>query len=214
LSNPNFVQDLKSSELNEEMIFHKYFMDKPSFYFSQVLNSENEEYIFKYELAQQLNIKMNNIVFVGSAQIGVSIKPMDEKFLRAFDSSNAILRKRSDIDVAIVSSNIYQEINKKLQNYTNFYKNKENWISNKFYPDNEKRYFLCNNYFEYFARGWLRVDFLPLGFECSEIDVFSRLREKFLNEKKIKVSFAIYNNWYDLLDYQLMAIKEAKVKVG
>lgn len=204
----NFEEDIKNNSLCSEIIFHKYFLNIPSFFFTTFLNDPNEEYFFKKSIAEELEIDMGNINIVGSGQLGQSIAPTKE--LKKFDGDNKDLRKRSDLDIAIVNEDIYDSINHDLQNFTSFYKNKELWRTNKYYTTPPSKYFLCNSFFEYFARGWLRVDFLPTGFSNITLEKVDKIREEFYSKYKIKLSFAFYQRWNDLIRYQTTAINDLR----
>lgn len=98
------IYNLTSSEF-----VNKYFLSEGIWYFNEVLHHEKENaLLLELELKKQiknfLNLKDGAIYMVGSGKIGFSLNP--SKLFQPFriDSNDG---KPSDIDIAIISSEIY-----------------------------------------------------------------------------------------------------------
>lgn len=124
-----FKQDFTS--LSTEQLVMKYlilgepFAIKPSL-FDQL----------RIDVARHFNVHPNNVVMVGSGKLGFSIAP--KKRYKPFDYE-------SDIDLAIVSKEIYEDIWREVFKYDN---NVRGWT------DRDK-------FGAYHLKGWIRPDKLP-----------------------------------------------------
>ena len=90
------VQDFKTDLLNMDsvQVFRKYFIEQPCF----ALDNEIQ-IALKTHISKILDINYTDIYIMGSAKLGFSIAP--EKKFRPFGDT-------SDIDVAIISSRIFE----------------------------------------------------------------------------------------------------------
>lgn len=199
------------SERPIENVFQKYVIDGSSYFFNIVINKPDLEYDFRYELANLLKINLHDIIIVGSAKIGFSLK--DHTFNK-FDHAYNISRnpnKKSDIDVAVVSNYIFEEISRKIyeiSNHFNYEWANENWKTNNF---NSTPKNLLKSYTFYVAKGWLRPDLMPLIYYSSAPWV--SFAEKWRKELGRKISIGIYSNWYYLKNYQMDNLTNLRVKL-
>ncbi|MGF1539150.1 MAG: hypothetical protein ACFCU5_01660 [Pleurocapsa sp.] len=100
----SFLKSLRDLKNDEELIDYcrKYVLHGTPYIF---INREDEYYEFRKRIANKFNIAFNEIFITGSAKLGFS--PYKNK---EFDYD-------SDIDVAIVSNCLYEEILKSIRYY-------------------------------------------------------------------------------------------------
>lgn len=86
-------------------------VDKETYYFKIKINTYWKEYNLK--IAQVLGIHLNDIYIIGSGKIGFSIKPENEGrvFDGKFEKTN-LVKDKSDIDIAIVNTKLFDYIQK------------------------------------------------------------------------------------------------------
>lgn len=99
----------------------------------------DEYYELKADVANYFKVHPNEVLIVGSAKLGFSIAP--NKRYREFGDS-------SDIDIAIVSSSLFEKI------WLQALESKE---SNGYFWDVQEK----KSFQDYFFRGWIRPDKLP-----------------------------------------------------
>lgn len=188
-----------------EQVFQKHVIDGTSFFFREFLSSIDMEYELRYALASAIGISINDVVIVGSAKMGFSVKTdmfveFDGKF-----NVNKNPRDKSDIDIAIVNrANFDSTIEEIFHLSRHFEKNwiDENWRINAFYKtptDLHKQYAL------YLARGWLRPDFFPnMYFQNSPWKAAVDCWYRRLGGRKIALAF--YSDWKYLKHYQMKSL--------
>lgn len=148
--------------------------------------SAEKYYELRNCISEQFGIHTNQVIVVGSGKLGFSIAP--GKMYRDFGDT-------SDIDVAIVSENLFLSVWKDVHRYFDqggYWEKKSEFVS-------------------YLFRGWIRPDKLPPDqhFEFSRVwaeffDALSASR-RFSNAR---VAGAIYQSWYFLESYQSIAVAE------
>lgn len=199
------------SEKHIENVFQKHVIDGSSYFFNKTLNKPDLEYDFRHELASTLNINIHDIIIVGSAKLGFSLKDYTfNKFDHAFNSSKNP-NKKSDIDIAVVSSHLFEEISRKVYEVSNHFDSawaEENWKTNNFNEDPQN---LLRRYSLYVAKGWLRPDLMPLIYYSSAPWV--AFVEKWRGSLERKISIGIYSNWYYLKHYQMDNLTRLRAKL-
>lgn len=185
-----------------ERVFQKHVIDGSSFLFRQHLNNVDWEYELRDDLAKALKVSINDIVIVGSAKLGFSLKTehfynFDQRYT---ETGNP--RDKSDIDVAIVNRECFDEMAKQIYSLSRHFDKDwitENWKVNAFYktPSN-----LYTKYLQALAKGWMRPDYLPLVFyeTAPWRDVCSTWFKKL---QRRKVSVGVYSEWFYLKHYQM-----------
>ena len=101
-------QDIKA--LSERDFYLKYIVRSDNWYFENVLGYSKDRLTdisddFRMTISEELGISFNSIMIVGSSKIGYSLSP--HKLLLPFSADGAE-RTASDIDVAIISSEIFE----------------------------------------------------------------------------------------------------------
>lgn len=206
------------SEMEIEQIFQKHIIDGPSYFFKERLNDLNQEYVLRHELAQLLALSINDIVIVGSAKLGFSVK--NEKFLNfdeRFSRTNKY-KNRSDIDIAIVSRKLFDsqtELIFEISRHFDFDWEHHNWKHNVYYPDEGALQqngitSLFQSYTKNLARGWLRVDYSPSIYINALL--WKSWSEKWRIQLNRKIGVAIYSDWHYLKHYQMDNLKTLRLK--
>ncbi|WP_155624917.1 hypothetical protein [Burkholderia vietnamiensis] len=150
----------------------------------------DEDLLFslKKDVSDFLEIHPNEVILVGSAKVGFSLAP--SKRYRAFGD-------QSDLDVAIISHNLFDKI----------------WRSVLEYKYSGRLWDKEREFENYFFHGWMRPDKLPPSerFEFAKQwwEYFSDLRasEKF---GPYKIAGGIYRTWEFLDSYQSVCIEKCK----
>lgn len=197
------------SEMDIEQLFQKHIIDGRSYYFSDNIKNVNKEYLMRHEIAQLLGISIHDIVIVGSAKLGFSVKnekftKFDERFARTSKKRN-----RSDIDIAVVSRKLFDaqtELIFKICDHFDSTWEYQNWQTNFYYPDEQALQqkgipSLMQNYVLNLARGWLRIDYTPNIYINSV--PWKDLLQKWSDDLERKVAIAIYSDWHYLKHYQM-----------
>ncbi|MBZ2405151.1 hypothetical protein [Liquorilactobacillus hordei] len=183
-------------KMKTEEFFFKYFVKSPTWYFEKVLSitSQQEEIdmldIFRSIISKKLDIDFGNSQIVGSAKIGFSLNP--NKHLKQFDDD-------SDIDIAIISERIFNDLWKKLL---------EESASNYFI--NYARYSSC------IFKGYLNDktlstdDFTDINIQNSFSEISKALRYELSIQHEI--NYRIYKDWRSFNIYQKKSIEKIKEK--
>lgn len=187
-------------EVKSDIIVQQFLIDGTTFYFEKI--KKGEEFIFKKDIANILNIHIRDIVIVGSGKLGFSIKPdYSEEGLRLFkkfdhNHFNNESTKKSDLDIAIVSSFLFDKEIRNLYDHTDYYKNI--W--------NER-----NDFAKFILKGRLVVRFLPTDFPLTkEIQI---VQGKYQKEYGREINIEIYKSWYYFETYHQENIKNIQVNL-
>jgi predicted nucleotidyltransferase len=162
-----------------------------------VFHSRDEEYYeFRKRIANKFRIPFNEIYITGSGKLGFS--PFKNK---VFDYD-------SDIDVAIVSEGLFDEIMSEISSYQMRLRQNRDVI-------HIKELDMYHSFLEYTALGWIRPDKLPLSFQMKAIkdDWFEFFKSISYGRSEVgnyKVSAGIFKSYQHLEDYTFEGIKEVK----
>ena len=167
--------------LSSKQIFRKYVLNGPC----HVLNEELH-FRLKEEICEFFDIDFSNVIPVGSARFGFSIKP--GKRYVAFG-------EESDIDIAVVSPDLFT----KIWNEAFLYKK-----SGAFWPQSAK-------FFRYLSEGWIRPDKLPVGphfpFTQKWWDFFNSLTSS-RQYGPYKIRAGLYHSMFFFEEYQKICIEQ------
>jgi len=145
-----------------------------------------ELFELREKISDFLGVEFSEVVLVGSAQSGFSIKPQ-RRYQKFGDNS--------DLDFAIVSPQIFEKVWKEAHEYR---------YSGAYWPGK-------SDFFRYVARGWVRPDKLPkseifrLGNEWWD---FFRLLSKHSAANGYRLNAGLYQSWFFLESYQKAAIQQ------
>ncbi|WP_295792051.1 hypothetical protein [Mucilaginibacter sp.] len=151
--------------------------------------SDQEYEALKLNISTHFKIAKDQVMIIGSAKLGFSLSP--KKLFRRFNDS-------SDIDVVIVSSELFDSVWK---NVYNLVQQKVLWET-------------FDSFKDYLFIGWIRPDLLPPSnqFELAN-DWWEYFRE--LTSSGLfgsyKISGALYKDWEFLEGYHLNNIEKLKL---
>lgn len=162
-------------------------------------NRENDYYNFRKRIAQKFDINFHEIFITGSAKLGFS--PYK---LKIFDYD-------SDIDVAIISSDLYERIMLSIHSYQMGLRDNRKAVS----TDELKNY---HKFLEYGAIGWMRPDLLPTSFRVSELkrewfDFFDSISHGKSEVGNYKVTAGAFKSYLHLEKYTLSGLNSLRTKL-
>ena len=197
------------SQIPIEQLFQKYIVDGPSFLFENIINNKDREYILRHDISSALGLSINDIVIVGSAKLGFSVKNLnflsfDERYKETRE-----IRDKSDIDIAIVSRFLFEQETQRIYDMSRHFSRewiREHWTYNRYYPSRDRlkkisTRSIFNAYTMNIARGWLRQDYSPNTY----IDTlpWKTISDNWYRSLGRKVSIAVYSDWKYLKNYQM-----------
>lgn len=207
----NLLKGDLESTMPIEQVFQKHIVDGASYFFQNIINEPNYEYMLRHELASVLGISINDVVIMGSAKIGFSVKT--DKFIEFDKGLNSSNRpKRSDIDIAIVNRDLFDVIGREIYALSRHFDLawiKDKWRTNDFYQDVPDLY---QKYALYLAKGWIRPDFMPLDYHAAAqwVSVKDAWRIR-LDKRSIAIGF--YSDWHYLKHYQMDNLDRLRAKL-
>lgn len=174
-----------------EIIAQKYLIEGSSYFFSLYYN-DHDEYLFKKDLAKSLNVHLRDICIVGSAKLGFSIKP--DKFQPGFypfkcfdeDFDKGIKDKKSDIDVAVISNELFDRQMLNIYKHTSCYQELINKGEIK-------------SLGSYMLKGWVFPKVLPKSYQLDGDYLIMRNKYEKLYGREINIG--IYKSWYYFEEY-------------
>ena len=187
--------------LDERQFYLKHIVRSDNWYFENVLNCSKEELAkvsddFRMTISESLGISFNSIMLVGSGKIGYSLSPTDKLFSPFCVDGDA--RKASDLDVAIISSDLFHK----------FW-----WLFRKSYASKYNSWYK-NYIYNGIYRGYINEKWIDAVDGCrrewSEVSAASKrkLTDKLFIQHEI--TYRIYRSWEDFEEYNLKNI--AKIK--
>jgi len=196
----SFKQDCAA--LSPDIIVQKYLIEGSSYFFESEYGPY-EEFEFKKEMADCLGVHIRDIAIVGSGKLGFSLKPDRDntrfypyrKFdeLYTADANN----KKSDIDVAIISSSLFDQQVKNVFEHTNSYQDINAGGRNQFA--------------KYIVKGSINPETLPSGYVVSE--AINTARSQMIEKYGRDVNFFIYKSWFYFEKYHGNNINTIKLNM-
>jgi hypothetical protein len=142
----------------------------------------------KAEVAGHFHVHVNNVVMVGSAKYGFSIKP---------SRRYGFFGDQSDIDLAIVDTPLFEAMWKDVYDYE---RGGGLWDRAAQFKD-------------YFFQGWIRPDKLPPAQQFARAaDWWEFFRALTASEKygPYRITAGLYHSWHFLESYQCVCIDQCK----
>ena len=113
-------------KLSEKQFYTKYIIRSDNWYFEGYLKKSADEVIrliddYRLIVSESFGISFNSVLMVGSGKLGFSMSPPDvqnpskSKLFLPFNDNEKI-RKVSDLDIAIISGDIFHEYWKRFRN--------------------------------------------------------------------------------------------------
>ena len=198
-----------ASDMEIEQLFQKHVVDGTSFFFREFLGNIDQEYELRHEIASILNLSINDVVIVGSAKLGYSVKnsqfiKFDGKYEKTPQNKN-----KSDIDIAIANKQLFDQQAALIFEISRHFDSEwieEKWQTNAYYQNGLQgrdavSSSLYINYAKYLARGWLRPDYTP-NLYIEQIP-WKNVTSKWFAKLQRKISIGLYSDWYYLKHYQM-----------
>jgi predicted nucleotidyltransferase len=182
-----FKDDLRDEKQTDTDIVDKYVLFGTPYIFR---GDENKYLSLKQVIASQFGVSHTDVIMVGSAKLGFSIAP--RKLWKE-------IHDESDIDMAIISEQLYDEYWRQLLEFN---------INLTYRTEQEDK--LYKEFLEYFFKGWLRPDKFPFSFPAKQVwfDFFKSISYKAYDKRKI--TGAIYRNEYFFKKYHEINIKKLR----
>jgi Holliday junction resolvase len=198
---PDFLSECIND--NPDVVVQKYLINGSSYFFNEIMTEKDEEFYFKKEMAESLKVHIQDIAIVGSGKLGFSIKP-DRDDLRLYPFKDFDFNfnldnesKKSDLDIAIISSRLFDKQLKDIYDHTQFYTSDE-------FSGTKKKAFG-----NYILKGWLRPDMMPDDYNIStEIIAVSLKYKKKYNRD---VNIGVYKSWAYFEQYHINNINRIKL---
>ncbi len=182
--------DLKADEVVE-----RFLIERSAYFFDYV--QTGKEYEFKKDIASILNVHIRDLVIVGSGKLGFSLKPDESNVgyypFRAFDANRD---KKSDLDIAVISSYLFDSEIQNLYNHTDY---------SKTYWQNR------NSFAKYILKGRIAIRFLPTEFKFTK--AVREAQEKYRMEFGREINIEIYKSWYFFETYHRQNIKGIQINL-
>jgi len=191
------VEEFKQGCINlkPDIVVQKYLIEGESYFFTKVLQSE--EFAFKKEISEKLDVHIREIVIVGSGKLGFSLKPESNTDAGLYLFRNFDEKKVSDLDVAIVSSTLFDKEMKNLYNHAGYYKQYQ-WSDR-------------NSFAKYVLKGKLATRFLPNDFKLT--NEIRGVQNRFKMEYARDINFEIYKSWHYFETYHQENIKNIQINL-
>jgi len=179
-----------------DIVVQKFLIEESSYFFNEII--KGEEYDFKREIATILEVHIRDIAIVGSGKLGFSLKPNSGATnlyqFKSFDAGG--IDKKSDLDIAIISSYLFDKEIENLYKHMGFYKTKwEDRVS----------------FAKYVLKGRLAIRFLPESFPLTK--GILKVQEKYKMQYGRVVNIEIYKSWYYFETYHQENIKNIQVNL-
>lgn len=196
----------KVKTTNVANLVQEFVIDGHTYFFNEYYTL-SDEYNLKKDIAYSLGIHFRDIIIVGSSKLGFSLKPNRETSIYEFNKfkydSLSIDKNlnNSDIDIAIVSSTLFDD------KLFELYKISSSYTDSSFFSSSYK----YKTFAQYVLKGWIRPDKLPKKYELSTsiLIVKNNLEEKY----KIKINFGIYKSWNYLEQYHIDNMNNLKANL-
>ena len=173
--------------LNSNQLIRKYIHDGPCHVLDHDLH-----FRLKDKICRHFSVQFTDVALVGSAKLGFSIK--STKRYQAFGEA-------SDIDIAIISTELFNTI----------------WKQAYLYKRNGAFWPKASSFFGYLSDGWIRPDMLPISsyftFTTEWWDFFTELTaSKEFGPYKIRAG--LYHSHFFFEEYQKINFEQCKEGVN
>jgi hypothetical protein len=188
-----FINYCKS--LTPDVVVQKYIIENETFFFKSI--RQEDEYDFKKDIANILGVHIRDIVIVGSGKLGFSLKPDDtESGLYLFKPFDSNVEKKSDLDIGVISSELFDKEMRNLYDFMGFHKSI--WDTR-------------SSFAKYTLKGRIAIRFLPNDFKLT--DEIKRTVEKYKMEFGREINIEIYKSWYYFETYHQENIRNIQVNL-
>lgn len=151
----------------------------------RILN-DDQHFRLKEQICEHFTVDYNSVILVGSGKLGFSIKA--EKRFQSFGED-------SDIDVAVVSTELFQKV----------------WEEAYLYKKGGAYWPKSKQFFNYLSQGWIRPDKLPSSgffeFTATWWDFFNNITAS-KRYGPYKIRAGLYHSMFFLQEYQKICIEQ------
>ena len=198
------IDDLELLSARE---FHKkYILSSSVWYFSEHLKVSQERMlgaldIFKEIISEKLDIHFNNIQIVGSSKTGISLSPYKEfkEFIADYEAEKNTDFKASDIDIALISDQLFMDFWKELRKINH---NPSNYLK------------ISQGIFCGFINTQILENFPVLRKRWQEGTTEVKLKLEDKMGISHAITYRIYRNWNDFEDYHIRSLQDLKTYKG
>lgn len=200
--------DLK--ELTSKQFYIKHIIRSDNWYLQNYLGKNPDEAIrllddYRLIISENMGVSMNSIMMVGSGKIGYSLSPPDSvhpentKLFEPFNDDE-LVRKVSDLDIAIISNDIFQ---KYWGLFRKSFRMKYNTTYSHVYQELYRGYINERNIME--------VDGCRVEWNKTASISKKRIHDElyFIHD----ISFRVYRSWEDFEDYNIQNIEKLKKRI-
>jgi predicted nucleotidyltransferase len=157
---------------------------------------DNDFYEFRKKIANKYSIPFHEIYITGSGKLGFS--PFK---LKEFDYD-------SDIDVAIISPKLFENIMRDISKYQMSFRKARSVVR-------ESELEMYHQFLEYVALGWIRPDKLPISFQMKTFknDWFKFFQELSYGKSEVgnyKVNAGVFQSYEHLEDYIVSGLVDVR----
>ena len=149
---------------------------------------EEQHVHLKEQVVAKFGIQIENVVVVGSAKLGFSIKP---------GRRYGLFSNSSDIDLALVSGVLFERVWKEIFDFES---------SGAYWPKKEE-------FANYLFRGWIRPDMLPSGKGFEFTNTWWAFFQQITASRQFgpyKIRGALYHAWHFFEAFQRICIDQCK----
>ena len=176
-----------------DIIVQKHIIEDGTYFFNKI--AIGKEFDFKKDIANILQVHIRDIVIVGSGKLGFSLKPdkADEGLylFKDFD-----FNKKSDLDVGVISSELFDKEMKNLYDFMGFHKSV--WDTR-------------SDFAKFTLKGRIAIRFLPASFNLT--DEVKKVVVKYKMEYGREINIEIYKSWHYFETYHRENIKSIQVNL-
>jgi len=189
-----FTEKIKRSSDEELFDFsRKYMLHGTPHVFT---GRDDDYYEFRKRISNNFRIPFHEIYIMGSAKLGFS--PRKET---VFDFD-------SDIDVAIISGFLFEEIMRQIAAFQRQYRTARRAIQ-------ERELNMYHDFLEYVALGWIRPDKLPVSFKMRTLkdewfEFFTSISHGKSEVGNYKVSAGVFKSYEHLEEYIVAGFRDIK----
>lgn len=191
------IEEFKQSciKLKPDEVVERFLIEKSSFFFNEI--EVGKEYEFKKDIAKILQVHIRDILVVGSGKLGFSLKPDDSATgLYPFIAFDGNADRKSDLDIAVVSSELFDKEIRNLYDHTGYAK--QTWGQK-------------SGFAKYVLKGRLAIRFLPSDFKFTK--EVKEVQEKYKMRYGRNVNLEIYKSWYYFETYHQQNIHNIHINL-
>lgn len=196
--------------LTEKQFYTKHIIRSDNWYLEKYLNKTPDEVIrllddYRLIISESMGVSFNSVMMVGSGKLGYSLSPPDtshpdlSKLFLPFND-NEMERKVSDLDIAIISDEIFQKY----------------W---KLFRKSFRMKYITtySHIYQELYRGYINERNILEVEECrQEWNKTAAISKKKLHEElyfRHEISYRVYRSWEDFEEYNIQNIRKLKRQV-